>query len=614
MRSNRAPYRRSNDCPVTGRATSQIAIQADVVCAANLSGTAIAGATENCTGAGEKIDYAAAPASAASTVTLNAVTISAPSSSAVAIDPGATAQTVVITPGGNITSTAGDGVRLLTPTGAGTLSLGTLANRIASPVTGGNGALAADGIRVEGLGDASVYTGNVAITSTSNAGASWGIRARSLAVGSGLGGAVIVDTQGPVSGPGGIQATTTGTDTTDSVTAIAAGPVTGTAGAGIQVRSVNGNSVVTVSAPVVGSTGTGANGIDVSASGSGNVSVTTLPGGTVTGTGGAAGIVVSSWWGTEVFALNIGADVTSTAGNAIKATNTTANGTNTIAIGAATIRGLGTGATTSVIDMTSASGGLITLTTAPGTAILSNSPSVAAQNGDLAIKGTGGSVTLKNAGALRGTMDFSGISVATNNVIINNASSGSWHTTGTTTFSAGNDVFNNTGLVATNGATTLAFGGGVTSFNNNAGGTFLAAETAGATSTTITGLKTFNNAGTITLVDNETNDVLNAGSTTYVGSGAANISIDAFLGAATQNSCAAPTVSDCVIFGAWSGTGTTITVNDTNVSGAAALNARIVVLQGLSGIGNVTLTGANVAPTPPGTRDPKRLCPVPIGR
>ena len=60
-------------------------------------------------------------------------------------------------------------------------------------------------------------------------------------------GAVVVDTLGAVTGPGGIQATTSGTDVTDSVTVITAGAVTGTAGAGIQARSVNGNSSVTAS-------------------------------------------------------------------------------------------------------------------------------------------------------------------------------------------------------------------------------------------------------------------------------------------------------------------------------------------------------------------------------
>jgi hypothetical protein len=573
---------------------------ADVVCAPDASGTAIGNAAEACSGTGDKINFAAAPATVTSTVTLNGVNIAGAAGTAVAIDPGATSQTVIVSGGGSINALGGDGLRLLTATGAGALSVGTAANRIGTAITGGSGALTANGVRVEGLGDVSLFGGNVAITTTATGTGSWGLRARSLPVGSTPGGAVIVDTLGAVTGPGAIQATTTGTDATDSVTVISAGAVTGTAGAGIQVRSVNGNSAVTASGAVIGSVGTGSNGIDVAATGTGNVAVTTLGGGTVTGNGGAVGVIVSS--GAGGFGVNLGANVTSTASNAIRTTNVGAAGTNTIVIGNANIRGQGTCATTGIIDMTSASGGLITLTTGAGASVFSNSATAAAQNGDLAIRGTGGRIVINNAGSLRGTMDFSGISVATNNVTVNNSSAPGWHTAGTTTFSAGNDVFNNTGLLAANGATILAFGGGNDVFNNNAGGTFLATETAGASTTTLTGLETFNNAGTISLMDGETNDVFNAGSAAYVSSGGANIGIDAFLGAGTQNSCAALTVADCVILGATSGTGTTITVNDTNSAGAAVLNANgiVIVHTASGGATEFTLAGANVANTPHG--------------
>src|SRR5690348_11790678 len=66
---------------------------ADVVCAPDASGTAIASATETCTGAGDKINFAATPATVSSTVTLNAVNIAGAAGTAVAIDPGATSQT-----------------------------------------------------------------------------------------------------------------------------------------------------------------------------------------------------------------------------------------------------------------------------------------------------------------------------------------------------------------------------------------------------------------------------------------------------------------------------------------------------------------------------------------
>src|SRR6185437_13456655 len=334
---------------------------ADVICAPDASGSAIANATETCSGTGDKINFAAVPAATSSTVTLNAVNIAGAIGNGVAIDPGATSQTAIVTGGGAINALGGDGIRLLTATGAGTLSIGTSTNRVGTAVSGGSAGVMANGIRVEGLGDVSVFGGNAAITSNATGAGSWGLRARSLPVGSTPGGAVVVDILGAVTGPGAIQATTTGTDVTDTVTVIAAGAVTGTAGAGIQARSVNGNSAVTASGAVVGSIGTGSNGIDVATTGSGSVAVTTLGGGTVSANGGAVGVIVSS--GVGGFAANLGANVTSTASNAIKTTNTGATGTNTITIGTATVRGLGASAATSVIDMTSASGGLTTLTT-----------------------------------------------------------------------------------------------------------------------------------------------------------------------------------------------------------------------------------------------------------
>jgi outer membrane autotransporter protein len=481
------------------------------------------------------------------------------------------------------------------------VSVGTAANRFNIAVTGGNGSLAGNGIRAESNGDVNVVTGNATIASTSTSGASWGIRARNLANGSGPGGAVIVDAQGAVtSGAGGIQAISTGTDASDSVSVVTSGPVSGAAGAGIQVRSVNGNASLMVSGPVTGSTGAGSNGIDAAISGVGNLTITTLGGGTVTATNNTVGILASAAGGSV--SLNIGASVTSTGGSAVRTINTSATGTNAINIGNVVINGQGTSSTSAVIDMISATGGLTSLNTVAGTSIFSNSATTDAQNADLAIRGTGGTVVINHNGSLRGRVDFSAVAGSSNAVTFNNNPTANWHTTGTNTFSTGDSVFNNSGFFGTNGTTTLSFGGGSDALNNNVGATFFAAETPGASITTITGLETFNNAGTISLIDNESNDVLVANSAAYVSSVPARILLDATLAAgAAQSSCAGAS-ADCVVFGAASGSGTTITINDLNAAGPGSLNPRgLALVQVAPGSpDNFTLAGSNVVNTPQG--------------
>jgi hypothetical protein len=424
-----------------------------VVCAPDASGTLIASPAESCTGVGDKINYAVAPALVDSTVTLTGVTITgtAPGTAdAVAINPGATAQTVLAT-GGSITAVAGNGIAITATAGTGTLSVGTATNRVTTAISGGNGLLTAQGIFIAGRGDINVYTGAGAILGTSTGGGSWAIRVQNSLAGSNPGGAVMVNTQGLVSAlRGGILATTVGTDITDTVTVVSTGAVTSVAGAAIQTSAVNGNTSITVSAPVNGSVGAGTGGISATATGGGNVAITTLAGGTVTGNGGANGIVVSS--GAGGLALNIGANVNSTGASAIKTTNLVSVGTNTITIGAAAITGLG-GSTAGVIDVQSLSGGLTTLTAGAGTSITSNAATAALQNGNLAVTSHGGAVVFNNGGLLRGTVDFSqtfsGVQ-STNLVTVNNSSISGWHTTGVSVFTGGNDIVNNSGLIATN--------------------------------------------------------------------------------------------------------------------------------------------------------------------
>lgn len=580
------------------------ATAADVVCTPDASGSFIANTTETCVGAGDKIDFTIAPAAVSSTVTLTGVTITGAATGttdAVAINPGTAAQTILAT-GGSITAIAGNGINLTATAGTGTLSVGTAANRFTTAISGGNGLLTAQGIFIAGRGDINVYTGAGAILGTSTGGGSWAIRVQDTLAGTGPGGAVMVDTQGVVSAlRGGILASTAGTDITDTVTVVSTGAVTGVAGAAIQTSAVNGNTSITVSAPVTGSVGAGSGGITATSTGSGNVAVTTLAGGTVVGNGGANAIAVSS--GAGGINLNIGANVTSTGAIAIKTVNLVSVATNTVTIGNASIRGAG-GVTAGVIDIQSLSGGVTTLTTAAGTSIASNASTAAVQNGNLAITSHGGAVVFNNAGSLRGTIDFSqtfsGVQSA-NLVTLNNSSVSGWHTTGVSVFTGGNDIINNSGLIATNGVTTFSFINGTDTFNNT--GTLFAAETAGATTTNLTSLGTFNNAGTVTLADNEANDVLVAGATAYISAGNARLNIDALLGAGGQASCPASggQFADCVVIGASTGTGTIVTVNEINASaGRLNFGGQVIVDAASARAGDFVLGGANVVNTPQG--------------
>ena len=253
------------------------------------------------------------------------------------------------------------------------------------------------------------------------------------------------------------------------------------------------------------------------------------------------------------------------------------------------------------------SGGFTTLNTSAGTSIASNATTTAVQNGNLAITSHGGAVVFNNAGSLRGTVDFSqtfsGIQ-STNLVTVNNSSVSGWHTSGLSIFTGGNDILNNSGLIATNGVTTLSFINGTDIFNNMAGGTLFAAETAGVSTTSFTSLGTFNNAGTIMLTDNEANDVILAGSAAYVSSGGARFNIDAMLGAGAQTSCsqAGAQFADCMQIGASSGTGTIVTVNDINTSGVGRLSmaGQVIVDATSARAGDFVLGGANVVSTPQG--------------
>lgn len=344
------------------------------------------------------------------------------------------------------------------------------------------------------------------------------------------------------------------------------------------------------------------NGVTVVNSGTGATAVTTT--GTVTA--GADGMNIVS---NGVFTVAAGGALTGGA-NGIQASGVN-GGVITVNAGGV-VRGLGTSATTAVVDVASPIGQRVTINN-NGT-IRSTNATIAGAAGDLAIRAQDGSVTVNNAGRIDGRMDFSGLG-AGSSVTVNNSGAAGWHTTGLTTFSGGDDLLSNgaTGLIATSGATSFGFGPdtGVAPRDvlTNAG-RIVVGETAGASTLTITGLERFNNSGLIllgslngTTTDGQTNDRLvisgTGGGTTFVGSTGSIIALDAFLGAASQTNCSAATVADCVSLpgGAVSG-GTLLRVNNTNTL-PGAFNPTGMVLVDATG-GSIAAGSFSLDPTSTG--------------
>ena len=385
-------------------------------------------------------------------------------------------------------------------------------------------------------------------------------------------------------GDGGIDGVTDG-----NVTVVSNGAI-GTTGAAVGGNGVQAAITQPTSAGAISVTTAsvyaGDNGIQVTNGGTGTSAVSTT--GTVRGA--ADGVNLTS---VGAFTVTAGGVVQGGA-NGIQATGVNGGVINVLAAGS--VRGLGTGATTAVVDVTTTPGQTTTINNAG--LIRSTNATVLGSAGDLAIRGTGGSVTVNNSGRIDGRMDFSGLA-AGSSVLVNNTSATSWHTTGLTTFSAGNDTVANTGagLLATSGATTFDFGAdtGVAPrdvLTNS--GRIVVGETAGASTFTLMGLERFNNSGLIllgsvdgTTSDGETNDRLVMSGTgigtSFVGSGGSVVALDASLGATAQVNCAAATVADCISLpgGAVSGL-TLIRVNNTN-AGPGGMNSGIVLVDATGG-------------------------------
>ena len=490
---------------------------------------------------------------------------------------------------------SGDGIRAST-TGLGGV---TVTTGVGHTIAGGDDAIQAD---ISNAADTQAI--NVAVNGALNPNAASGVGFGVFSTNAGTGGtSITIASTGSVSGRAarGIDASVTGTG--GALTVVNNGAI-GSATTSVLVDGIDATIGNPANAAALSVSGTGsifATGVGIDATNAG-LGASSITSGAITS--GDDGVNLTS---VGAYTVTANGPITSGA-NAIQ-TNGTNGGAITIGSGVI-VRGLGTSATTAVIDITAPVGKTNTITN--NGIIRSTNATLAGAAGDLAIHATGGSVVFNNAGRLDGRMDFSGLGVGSN-VTVNNTSASSIHTTGTTTFSAGNDTFNNTasGLLATSGATTFDFGAdtGVAPrdvFNN--AGTVVVGETAGPSTFTLAGLETFNNSGLIVLgstnggatSDGETNDRIvmtgTGGGTAFVGTGASTLALDANLGVATQTNCSAAVVADCLSLPGGTVSGLTkLRINDTN-TGPGGLNTTGIVLVDAPG-GSIAAGSLVIDPT-----------------
>ena len=379
---------------------------------------------------------------------------------------------------------------------------------------GGDVSYAANGGLVEG--DTGVYlastgTGTVSFSAATNTPITgfngFGVQAV------GNGGAVTLSNAGAVTGAtSGIVASNTGTGAT---TLLVTGSVIGQTGSGIDV---NGGAGVTA-VMAVGNVSGAVSGISASSTGAGSTIVTNT--GDIFG-GSGPGIYVSS--GTGGLRLNVNGDVISTSGPAILA-NSAGGGVINISAGAV-VAGRVADADSAVIELNTASGSSSTINVAAGGVVqtVSGSPF------GTAIQATGGSVVVNNSGVISGTIDFSALT-GDNAGQLSGGVGTSFLTGGLSVFASGNDNFVNAGELVTLGdTTTFDFRGGVNVFTNQ-GTTFVGFNPIAGSTFTLQSLTTFNNSGTLQMMNGVVGDRIVATGSNYVGSGSALLSIDAVLGA-----------------------------------------------------------------------------------
>lgn len=383
-----------------------------------------------------------------------------------------------------------------------------------------------------------------------------------------------------------------------TVTNNAGGTITAT-GDGIRASANGGAVTVTTNATVSG----GADGVETNNTGAAVSTVNVNANVTSSGAGNAG--ILASTTGNGLVDVNVANNVVvaSTAGSAVRTSSNGGTvavdlGTGGVGALATTVRGLGTGANSWVVDLNNAAGGTTTLNIASNTTVRSNDNTVGGYD-DLAIRGIGGSVVVNNAGRLNGRVNFAGL---TGNVVFNNTSGLSWHTTGASVFSGGADVLNNsaTGVIFTNAggvATSFDFGAGADTFTQ--AGLLVVGEPAqGAATLTITNLEAWNNSGSIAFGSSATtlagaasdgfaNDKIDMGSGTFTGSGNSRLFMDANLGAVTQTDCSvALTAADCFdLTGASTAGSTTIRFNDISGNAFGAFNPTGIVVVDVTGAG-----------------------------
>jgi hypothetical protein len=386
---------------------------------------------------------------------------------------------------------------------------------------------------------------------------------------------VVVQGAGPVSyaangglveGGQGVYVASTGNGAVN-VTSTAGTTITGLSGVGLQAVSANGPVIVTAGGAVSGAT----SGIVATSTGSGSTVVTNT--GAVTSGSGPA-IDVQS--GTGGLTLNVGGNVVSATGPAILATSA-GGGTINVAAGAVVAGRVDT-PTESVILLNTASGTISTINVAQGATVqaVSGSPFTTA------IRATGGSVVVNNSGVISGQVDFSALTGNNTGQLAGGAGT-TFQTGGLSTFGAGNDTFTNAGQLVTIGtATTFDFRGGANVFNNN-GQIFVGSSpiTAGGSTFLLSSLTTFNNAGSLNLVNGVTGDSIVAPGASYVATTGARLLIDTAIVPGGR--------SDFLTVGTSSGV-TAVAIRDTSPTGFGAYNPTgIVVVNGTTHAGDFVL-------------------------
>ena len=531
-----------------------------------------------------------------------------------AISSGANSAGIFIFNKGNIFVNGGTGSAGIFARNAGTGTVGLINSGAIDPAAYGmhaqsGGAVvvinsgpitAGVGIFAKTTGAATKDTVTVINSGTINATTDAGIHA------SGVNGTVYVTSTAPIvavrdgivafaSGRGAIVVNASATNSGGQATAINAG------GDGIEaIGSGTGSVTVTTSGNV-----TSANeaGIFASSYGSGSVTVTTnnqaVPVGTTNAVVGySAGIVALSYgetsttvtanttvsatgtgtftYGGYTVAGGVGIAAASGSGGVTVNANgnvygvgvgigtfSTGNGTINIANGV-TVSNRG-GTTNPVVEVVTGTGSGAFTTTINNAGTISSNGAAPSNQGDLAIRAIGGNVTVNNAGTIDGTVDFSllgsGFASVTNNT-------GTWNTTGVSTFGSSANTINNSGTLNTRGTTTF---NGQIAFNNS-GLISLGGPRSGGR-----------------LSNGLTNDVLLATGTTLNGLAGSTVALDADLSFTPQTSCTALSgAADCLALKASTGT-TGLLVTDTGAHALGAFNPGIAVVTGSSGATTFTL-------------------------